>query len=81
MPLDIRRCLLTGASGGIGAALAQVLAEQGITLVLQGRDEARLEALQQRLPGKHELLVADLVALMESSDLPPWRREWTGQQG
>jgi antirestriction protein ArdC len=32
-------------------------------------------------PSAEELLVADLVALMESSDLPPWRREWTGQQG
>lgn len=32
-------------------------------------------------PSAEELLVADLVALMESSDLAPWRREWTGQQG
>ena len=69
MPLDIRRCLLTGASGGIGAALAQALAEQGITLVLQGRDQARLEALQQRLPGKHELLVADLTRAQDRQRL------------
>jgi len=32
-------------------------------------------------PSAEELLVADLVALMESSDLPPWRREWAGQHG
>ena len=32
-------------------------------------------------PSAEELLVADLVALMESSNLPPWRREWAGQQG
>lgn len=32
-------------------------------------------------PSAEDLLVADLVALMESSDLPPWRREWAGQQG
>ncbi len=32
-------------------------------------------------PTAEEQLVADLVALMERSDLPPWRREWTGQQG
>jgi len=57
----IQRCLLTGASGGIGAALAQVLAEQGITLILQGRELTKLEALQQRLPGQHELVVADLT--------------------
>jgi len=32
-------------------------------------------------PSAEELLVADLVALMESSELPPWRREWAGHQG
>lgn len=32
-------------------------------------------------PSAEEILVADLVALMESSELPPWRREWTGHQG
>lgn len=32
-------------------------------------------------PSSEELLVSDLVALMERSDLPPWRREWSGQQG
>lgn len=32
-------------------------------------------------PSSEEVLVADLVALMESSELPPWRREWAGQQG
>ena len=32
-------------------------------------------------PSAEEVLVTDLVTLMESSDLPPWRREWTGQQG
>jgi antirestriction protein ArdC len=32
-------------------------------------------------PTSEELLVADLVALMESAELPPWRREWAGQQG
>ncbi len=26
-------------------------------------------------------LVDDLVALMESSELPPWRKPWTGRQG
>jgi antirestriction protein ArdC len=32
-------------------------------------------------PTSEEILTADLIALMESSDLPPWRREWAGQQG
>lgn len=32
-------------------------------------------------PTPEEQLAADLVALMESSDLPPWRREWHGHSG
>jgi antirestriction protein ArdC len=32
-------------------------------------------------PTSEKILVSDLVALMESSELPPWRREWAGHQG
>jgi antirestriction protein ArdC len=32
-------------------------------------------------PTSEETLVSDLISLMESSDLPPWRREWSGHQG
>lgn len=32
-------------------------------------------------PRSEDVLVTDLVALMESADLPPWRREWQGAQG
>ena len=35
--------LITGASGGIGSALARVYARPGVTLLLWGRDAARLE--------------------------------------
>lgn len=40
--LDGRRALITGASGGLGGASAQVLAEAGADLALAGRDEAAL---------------------------------------
>jgi len=37
--------LITGASSGIGSALAQAYAAPGVTLVLHGRDEQRLAAV------------------------------------
>jgi len=41
----VTRVLITGASGGLGLALARVYAAPGCTLVLWGRDRARLEAV------------------------------------
>lgn len=41
--LSGRRALVTGGSQGIGLALARALAEAGATVVLNGRDAARLE--------------------------------------
>ncbi|SBS29696.1 3-oxoacyl-[acyl-carrier-protein] reductase FabG [Marinomonas spartinae] len=55
-----QRCLLTGATGGIGQAIAKELADRGATLILQGRDKQRLETLAQSLKGQHHILVADI---------------------
>jgi NAD(P)-dependent dehydrogenase (short-subunit alcohol dehydrogenase family) len=53
------RVLVTGASRGIGAAIAQALIAQGVKLAAVGRDRAALEAVVGE-GSDHALLVADL---------------------
>jgi gluconate 5-dehydrogenase len=50
--LDGRIALVTGSSTGIGFALARGLAQAGATVVLNGRDTARLDAAAQALAGE-----------------------------
>lgn len=49
MQIKQARIVLTGASGGIGAALALALASRGARLGLVGRDVAKLNQLARRL--------------------------------
>lgn len=52
--------LVTGASGGIGSAIAKALAEQGATLALSGSNADKLAAFAKELGGDHKTLVCDL---------------------
>jgi short-subunit dehydrogenase len=62
MELSGRTALLTGATGGLGRAIAQALAGHGANLVLSGRVAEALEALAAELPGEeHRVLPSDLA--------------------
>jgi 3-oxoacyl-[acyl-carrier protein] reductase len=52
--------LVTGASGGIGSAIAQALAGQGARLAVSGSNADKLEAFRAGLGGDHVALQANL---------------------
>ena len=62
MELAGRKALLTGATGGLGRAIALALAERDAQLLLSARDREALEAMAEELPGdRHRVLPADLA--------------------
>lgn len=68
-----RAFLLTGATSGLGEAIALQLAASGASLWLTGRDLAKLAALAARLPGEHQYMQLDLTASSElEAQLNPW---------
>src|SRR5437763_1716015 len=52
-----RKALVTGASKGIGRACAEVLAEEGVDVVLVSRTAADLEAVRAKIAGEHNVAV------------------------
>lgn len=58
-----RNVLITGASSGLGAGTARVLAEQGHHLALAARRTDRLEALRDELLGAHPGIRVSVHAL------------------
>jgi NAD(P)-dependent dehydrogenase (short-subunit alcohol dehydrogenase family) len=62
--------LITGATDGLGRALADRLAGDGAALILHGRDRQRLEGVAREIAGSHsvarpETVVADLAELAQ----------------
>lgn len=79
MDLTEARVLLTGASSGIGAATAPMLAARGAVLAVTGRRAARLDALVRSLPGDgHVALAADLAEDSAADDVVAWASDALG---
>ena len=64
--------LITGASSGIGAACARVFAGRGWVVCLNGRDEAKLEAVRGMLAGEgHSCYPGDVAEWAEAPSRIP----------
>jgi 3-oxoacyl-[acyl-carrier protein] reductase len=68
--LSGKTALVTGASGGIGQAIARALHAQGASVALSGTRRDVLEALQAELGGRTQVLVCDLAVGAAVDALP-----------
>ncbi len=55
-----RKALVTGATGGIGGAIAKALHRQGATVVISGRQQDKLDKLASELGTKVHVVTCDL---------------------
>ncbi len=70
--------LVTGASGGIGSAIAEALASRGARLALSGSNADKLESYRASLGGDHVALVANLSDAASVDALVPQAVEALG---
>lgn len=70
MKLHGKTVLITGGSSGIGLELAKQLLGRGNTVIVTGRDQAKLDATLRTLPGLHAIRsdVSDPGAIKELHD-------------
>lgn len=73
--------LVTGASAGIGKALAEELARGGTNLVLTARRRERLEELAQQLASAHKIQTKIFVADLTRAEAPEKIFQFTKDQG
>jgi hypothetical protein len=73
--------LVTGASAGIGVALATQLAAGGAHLLLTARRGDRLEELARKLRSTHKIQTESFVADLAQPDAPQKLYDFTRQKG
>lgn len=88
LELPGKRALITGASRGLGKAIAEALAAEGCDLILHARDAVRLRALADALRGQHVVAISCLAGdlskpkdQMAWSHLPGPRTSWSTMPG
>ncbi|OHC74770.1 MAG: short-chain dehydrogenase [Rhodospirillales bacterium RIFCSPLOWO2_12_FULL_58_28] len=71
----LRSILITGASSGIGEALAMAYAKPGVFLTISGRDEERLEAAAENCRRRGAEVVAGIIDVTERAAMLKWIKD------
>jgi short-subunit dehydrogenase len=70
-----KNILITGASSGLGAALALEYAETGATLHLQGRNALRLDNIAQACRAKGAMVFTKIIDVTDANAMENWVQE------
>lgn len=63
------RVFITGSSDGLGRMAAQLLIEQGHSVVLQARNEQRGQAALSAVPGAETVVIGDLTSIAQTRNV------------
>jgi len=72
--------LITGASSGIGEALALAYAGPGITLLLSGRDQSRVDAVASACAAKGAATEGRVIDVTDAAAMSEWIHTIDGQR-
>lgn len=70
MPFPHKTVLITGATAGIGRALAERMIENGVFVIAVGRRKDRLQELEAK-HGKDKV-VAEEFDMTKTAEIPAW---------
>jgi len=73
--------LITGATGGIGGALAKIYAKESTTLILQGRKSEQLNELEKECTTLGASVITKVIDLRERDLFSTWVRQISEQEG